>query len=79
MLFHLQLLAYRLVKPFMKPVSRLVAIPRPVLFVGAGSTARLCQLIGGSGAKRVLVVTDAVLARLKRLQRRRGETKESGR
>jgi alcohol dehydrogenase len=64
MLFQLQLLAYRLVKPFMKPVSRMVAIPRPVLFVGPGSTARLCQLIAGSGAKRVLVVTDAVLVKL---------------
>jgi alcohol dehydrogenase class IV len=64
MLFQLQLLAYRFVKPFMKPVSRLVAIPRPVLFVGPGSTARLCQLIAGSGAKRVLIVTDGVLARL---------------
>jgi alcohol dehydrogenase class IV len=64
MLFQLQLLAYRLIKPFMKPVSRLVAIPRPVLFVGPGSTTRLCELIAGSGAKRVLVVTDAVLAKL---------------
>ncbi len=64
MLFQLQLLAYRLIKPFMKPVSRLVAIPRPVLFVGAGSTPRLCQLIGGSGSKRCLIVTDAVLAKL---------------
>ena len=64
MFFQLRLLAYRLVKPFMKPVSRLVSIPRPVLFVGAGSTARLCQLIAGSGARRTLIVTDSVLARL---------------
>jgi alcohol dehydrogenase len=64
MFFQLRLLAYRLVKPFMKPVSRLVAIPRPVLFVGAGSTALLCQLIGGSGARRTLIVTDSVLAKL---------------
>ena len=64
MLFQLQLLAYRLIKPFMKPVSRLVAIPRPVLFVGPGSTARLCQLIAGAGSKRTLIVTDAVLVKL---------------
>lgn len=64
MLLQLQLLAFRIFKPVMKPVSRLISIPRPVLFVGAGSTASLCQLIGGSGAKRVLVVTDAVLAKL---------------
>jgi len=49
MLLQLKLLAFRLIKPVMKPVSRLVAIPRPVLFVGPGSTARLCQLVGGSG------------------------------
>jgi alcohol dehydrogenase len=48
----------------MKPVSRLVAIPRPVLFVGPGSTARLCQLIAGAGSKRTLIVTDAVLVKL---------------
>lgn len=64
MLFQLQLLAYRLMKPFMKPVSRLVAIPRPVLFVGPGSTSRLCRLIAGSGSKRTLIVTDAVLVKL---------------
>ncbi len=64
MLFQLQLLAYRLIKPLMKPVSRLVAIPRPVLFVGPGSTTRLCQLIAGSGSRRTLIVTDAVLVKL---------------
>jgi alcohol dehydrogenase class IV len=64
MLFQLQLLAYRLIKPFMKPASRILAIPRPVLFVGPGSTARLCQLIAGAGSKRTLIVTDAVLVKL---------------
>ena len=64
MLFQLQLLAYRLMKPFMKPLSWLVAIPRPVLFVGPGSAARLCRLIGGSGARRTLIVTDAMLVKL---------------
>ncbi len=64
MLFDLRLFAYRLVKPVMKPVSRLVAIPRPVLLVGEGSAGRLCQLIGGSGAKRTLIATDTVLARI---------------
>ena len=64
MLFQLQLLAYRLIKPFMKPASRLLAIPRPVLFVGPGSTARLCQLIAGAGSKRTLIVTDTVLVKL---------------
>ena len=64
MLFQLQLLAYRLMKPFMKPLSWIVAIPRPILFVGPGSAARLCRLIGGSGARRTLIVTDSMLVKL---------------
>lgn len=64
MLFDLRLLAYRLVKPVMKPVSWLIAIPQPVLFVGPGSTGRLCRLIGGSGARRTLIATDGALAKL---------------
>jgi alcohol dehydrogenase len=64
MLFQLRLLAYRLLKPFLWPVSRVVAIPRPTLFVGPGSAQRLCASIGQLGFRRVMVVTDAVLVRL---------------
>ena len=63
-MFALRLLAYRLVKPFMWPVSRAVAIPRPTAFVGAGSSERLCRAIGDFGFRRVMVVTDAVLVKL---------------
>jgi alcohol dehydrogenase len=64
MLFRLRLLAYRLIKPFMWPVSRLVAIPRPTAFVGSGSALRLCHTLGEFGFKRVMIVTDAVLVKL---------------
>jgi alcohol dehydrogenase len=64
MLFGLRLLALRLLKIFKKPLARWVPIPRPVLLVGPGSTARLCGLIGGSGARRTMIATDSVLARL---------------
>jgi alcohol dehydrogenase class IV len=64
MLFELRLLFYRFLKIFMKPVSRLVAVPRPVLFVGPDSARRLCQLIANSGCRRVLIATDSVLAQL---------------
>jgi alcohol dehydrogenase class IV len=64
MLFQLRLLAYRLIKPFMWPVSRVVAIPRPTLFVGPGSAQRLCVSIGQFGFRRVMIVTDAVLVKL---------------
>jgi alcohol dehydrogenase class IV len=64
MLFQLRLMIYRLLKPFQWPVSRLVAIPRPVVFVGPGSAQRLCRAIGQFGFKRVMIVTDAVLVKL---------------
>jgi alcohol dehydrogenase class IV len=64
MLFNLRLLAYRLVKPFMWPVSRVVAIPRPTVLVGPDSALRLCRSIGQFGFKRVIIVTDAVLVKL---------------
>jgi alcohol dehydrogenase len=64
MLFQLRLLAYRLLKPFLWPVSRVVAIPRPTLFVGPGSAQRLCTSLGQFGHKRVMIITDAVLVKL---------------
>ncbi len=64
MLFELRLLAYRLLKPLQKPVSRLISIPRPTAFVGPDSSFRLCRAIGQFGHRRVLIVTDAVLVKL---------------
>lgn len=59
-----RLLAYRLAKPLQYPTSRLIAIPRPTAFVGPGSALRLCTMIGQSGVKRVMIITDAVLVKL---------------
>jgi alcohol dehydrogenase class IV len=64
MLFSLRLLAYRLLKPLTWPVSRVVAIPRPTLFVGPDSAQRLCASIGQFGLRRTMIVTDAVLVKL---------------
>lgn len=64
MLFEIRLFLYRFLKIFMKPVSRIIAIPRPILFVGPGSTQRLCDLIASSGFQRVLIATDSILAKL---------------
>jgi alcohol dehydrogenase class IV len=64
MLFELRLLALRVLKIFKKPLAKWVPIPRPVLFVGPGSTRRLCGLVGGSGARRTMIATDAVLVKL---------------
>jgi len=64
MLFALRLFAYRLIKPFQWPTSRVVPIPRPTTFVGPGSALKLCDSIAQFGLKRVLIVTDAVLVKL---------------
>jgi len=64
MLFALRLFAYRLVKPFQWPTSRVVPIPRPTTFVGPGAALKLCDSIAQFGFRRVLVVTDAVLVKL---------------
>ncbi len=64
MLFQLRLWIHRLLKPLLWPVSRIVAIPRPTLFVGPGSARRLCASLGDFGSRRVMIVTDTVLVRL---------------
>jgi alcohol dehydrogenase class IV len=45
-------------------VTRLLPIPQPTLLVGPGSSARLGQAIGDFGHAKILIVTDAVIARL---------------
>jgi len=45
-------------------VTRLLPIPQPLLMVGPGASARLGQAIGDFRHRRVLIVTDAVIARL---------------
>ena len=64
MFFSLRLLAYRLLKPFQWPTSRVVPIPRPTVFVGPNSALRLCDTVAQFGLRRGLVVTDAVLVKL---------------
>jgi len=64
MLFELRLFAYRLIKPFQWPTSRVVPIPRPTTFVGAGAALKLCDSIAQFGLRRVLIVSDAVLVKL---------------
>jgi alcohol dehydrogenase len=64
MLFELRLMAYRVVKAFQWPTSRVVPIPRPTAFVGPGSALELCETIAQFGLKRVLIVSDAVLVKL---------------
>lgn len=43
---------------------RFVPIPQPTLLVGAGSSGRLGQAVAGFGHAKILIVTDAVIAKL---------------
>lgn len=45
-------------------VTRHVPIPPPLLFTGAGSAAKLGEAVAGFGHRRLLLVTDAGVARL---------------
>jgi alcohol dehydrogenase len=45
-------------------VTRYIPIPQPTLLVGAGSSQRLGELVSGFGHSKVLIVTDAIIAKL---------------
>lgn len=45
-------------------VTRFLPIPQPTLLVGPGASGRLGQAIAGFGHRRILIVTDAVIAKL---------------
>ena len=45
-------------------LTRFIPIPQPTLLVGPGASARLGQAIAGFGHARILIVTDAVIAKL---------------
>jgi alcohol dehydrogenase class IV len=45
-------------------VTGMLSIPQPLLLVGPGSSRRLGEALCGFGHRRLLVVTDAVIARL---------------
>ena len=45
-------------------VTGLLPIPQPILLVGAGSSARLGQALAGFGHRRILIVTDPMVAKL---------------
>ncbi len=43
---------------------RFIPIPQPTLLVGSGSSGRLGQAVAGFGHRKLLIVTDAVIAKL---------------
>lgn len=45
-------------------VTRFLPIPQPTLLVGPGSSGRLGQAVAGFGHRKILIVTDSVIAKL---------------
>jgi alcohol dehydrogenase class IV len=45
-------------------VTRVLPIPQPTLLIGPGASARLGQAIAGFGHRRIMLVTDPIVARL---------------
>jgi len=45
-------------------LTRFIPIPQPTLLVGPGASGRLGQAVAGFGHARILIVTDAVIAKL---------------
>jgi alcohol dehydrogenase class IV len=45
-------------------VTRFIPFPQPTLLVGRGSSGRLGQAIAGFGYRKILIVTDAMIAKL---------------
>jgi alcohol dehydrogenase class IV len=64
MLLQLRLLFCALIRPCKWPLSRVIAIPRPLLMMGDGAAQQLCRTLAGFGHRRVLIVTDAMLVKL---------------
>ena len=45
-------------------LTRFIPIPQPTLLVGPGSSGRLGQAVAGFGHAKILIVTDAIIAKL---------------
>jgi alcohol dehydrogenase class IV len=59
-------------------VTRFLPIPQPTLMVGPGSSGRLGEAIAGMGHRKILIVTDAIIARLGLLDALTGALKAGG-
>ncbi len=77
-MFALKRFIHNLVIVIGKSLSVLVPMKVPITFVGADSTAQLCQAIGQTGTKKLLLVTDAVLVKLGIVERVTGALGAAG-
>ncbi len=78
MFWELQKASYRAIQVVMKGVLRILPVPVPEIFAGAGSLAKLPASIRAHGVGRVLVVTDKGLAAAGLVQRLSDSLEEAG-
>lgn len=63
-LFPLQVSAYKGYMKVLKLAAKIIPMPKPTLFTGAGSSLDLCEAMAQMGMKKVLIVSDSVLIKL---------------
>jgi alcohol dehydrogenase len=63
-LFQLQTLFFRLVMFVIKQATKVLNIRQPELYTGDGAALKLCEAIHRSGARKLLIVTDAMLVKI---------------
>lgn len=66
--FPIQVFFYRLFMLALKLSTKILNFRQPELHTGPGSSLKLCEAIAGSGVKRLLVVSDAMLVKIGLLQ-----------
>ncbi len=64
MLFSFKVIGYKALMGAFKIAGKIIPIPKPTLFTGAGSSLELCAAISQIGTKKVLLVTDAMLVKI---------------
>ncbi|MCP4272149.1 MAG: iron-containing alcohol dehydrogenase [Gammaproteobacteria bacterium] len=78
MLFAIKVKLYRAIVNSLKLASKLIPMPKPVLFTGSGSSLQLCEAISLVGVKRLLIVTDEILLQLGILDEMKKQLTEYG-
>ena len=62
--FSLRVLFFKLVQLILKWSTKVLRFRTPELFSGPGSSIKLCEHIAGTGVKKLLIVTDAMLIKI---------------
>lgn len=64
MLFSLKVKGYKALMSVFKILGKIIPIPKPTLFTGAGSSLELCAAIAQMESQKILLVTDAILVNI---------------